>query len=200
MKVENLHAVSHFKHPTCIQLHYARDFGTTALESAKRIRKKEEQTIKYKAGTLPLNMYQTAVHRGERLEKREEKAHLHRGTQETISSPNTRTTPPTTTLMILQWRKMVPFVICRTRNSFSFLHRVERVSAPGTRIRGWVDLFCYVLFCHASALTSQVLIIISHVIKLFRNTSKSTRKDRLVHFEERKKDGHLLKFTKPPMM
>ena len=39
---------------------------------------------------------------------------------------------------------------------------------PGTRIRGSVDLFCYVLFCHASALTSQVLIIISHVIKLFR--------------------------------
>ena len=27
------------------------------------------------------------------------------------------TTPPTTTLMIFQWRKMVPFVICRTRNS-----------------------------------------------------------------------------------
>ena len=68
MKVENLHAVFHFKHPTCIQLHYARDFGTTALESAKRIRKKEEETTKYKAGTLPLNMYQTAIHRGERLE------------------------------------------------------------------------------------------------------------------------------------
>ena len=93
----------------------------------------------------------------------------------------------------------MPFVICRTRNSVSFLHRVERVSAPGTRIRGRVDLF-YVLFCHASALTSQVLIIISHVIKLFGNTSKSTRKDRLVHFEERKKDGHLLKLTKPPIM
>ena len=28
------------------------------------------QTTKYKAGTLPLNMYQTAVHRGERLDHR----------------------------------------------------------------------------------------------------------------------------------
>ena len=37
MKVKNLHAVSHFKHPTRMQLHYARDFGTTALESAKRM-------------------------------------------------------------------------------------------------------------------------------------------------------------------
>ena len=37
VKVDNLHAVSHFKHPTCMQLHYARDFGTTALESAKRM-------------------------------------------------------------------------------------------------------------------------------------------------------------------
>ena len=37
VKVENLHAVSHFKHPTCMQLHYARDFGSTALESAKRM-------------------------------------------------------------------------------------------------------------------------------------------------------------------
>ena len=27
-----------------------------------------QETTKYKAGTLPLNMYQTAVHRGERLE------------------------------------------------------------------------------------------------------------------------------------
>ena len=36
VKTENLHVVSHFKHPTCMQLHYARDFGTTALESAKR--------------------------------------------------------------------------------------------------------------------------------------------------------------------
>ena len=37
VKVENLYAVSHFKHPTCMQLHYARDFGTTALDSAKRM-------------------------------------------------------------------------------------------------------------------------------------------------------------------
>ena len=37
VKVDNLHAVSHFKHPTCMQLHYARDFGATALESAKRM-------------------------------------------------------------------------------------------------------------------------------------------------------------------
>ena len=29
VKVENLHAVSHFKHPTCSQLQYARDFGAT---------------------------------------------------------------------------------------------------------------------------------------------------------------------------
>ena len=36
VKVENLRAVSHFKHPTCMHLHYARDFGSTALESAKR--------------------------------------------------------------------------------------------------------------------------------------------------------------------
>ena len=66
VKIENLLAVSHFKHQICKQLHYARDFETTALESAKRIRKKEEETTKYKAGTLPLNMYQTAVPRGER--------------------------------------------------------------------------------------------------------------------------------------
>ena len=37
VKVKNLHAVSYFTHPTCTQLHYARDFGTTALESAKRM-------------------------------------------------------------------------------------------------------------------------------------------------------------------
>ena len=37
VKVENLHAVSYFKHPTCMQLDYARDFRTTALESAKRM-------------------------------------------------------------------------------------------------------------------------------------------------------------------
>ena len=37
VKVQNLLAVSHFRHPTCMQLYYARDFGTTALESAKRM-------------------------------------------------------------------------------------------------------------------------------------------------------------------
>ena len=31
VKVENLHPVSHFKHQTCMQLLYARDFGTAAL-------------------------------------------------------------------------------------------------------------------------------------------------------------------------
>ena len=39
--------------------------------------------------------------------------------QETISSSNTMTTPTTTTVMVLQWRKMVPFVLCRARNSVS---------------------------------------------------------------------------------
>ena len=127
VKVENLHAVSHFKHPTCRQLHYAREFGTTALESAKRMtqwsafyfthstsyfpvpstqihlqdfprmteqnlpvmssadqdlmrnwanthgncvrqRTVRQETTMYKAGTLPLNMYQIAVPRGDRLE------------------------------------------------------------------------------------------------------------------------------------
>ena len=63
---------------------------------------------------FPLNMYQTAVHRGERLEsapverveqpefskeERTEGAPTSRD-QETISSPNTMTTPPTMTLMI----------------------------------------------------------------------------------------------------
>ena len=37
VKVESLLAVSHFKHQICKQLHYARDFETTALESAKRM-------------------------------------------------------------------------------------------------------------------------------------------------------------------
>ena len=37
VKIENLLAVSHFKHQICKQLHYARDFETTALESAKRM-------------------------------------------------------------------------------------------------------------------------------------------------------------------
>ena len=33
-----------------------------------RQRTVQQETTKYKAGTLPLNMYQTAIHRGERLE------------------------------------------------------------------------------------------------------------------------------------
>ena len=33
-----------------------------------RQRTVKQETTKYKAGTLPLNMYQTAVHRGERIE------------------------------------------------------------------------------------------------------------------------------------
>ena len=79
------------------------------------------QTTKYKAGILPLNVYQTAVHRGERLElapvervevefSKEEgrEGAPTSSAQETINSPNTMTTLPTTTLMILQWRKMVP--------------------------------------------------------------------------------------------
>ncbi len=37
MKVENYHAVLHFKHPTCLQLQHARDLRATALESAKRM-------------------------------------------------------------------------------------------------------------------------------------------------------------------
>ena len=67
-----------------------------------------QETTNY--GTLPLNMYQTAIHRGEWLEfapvervepefskeERREGAPTS-GTQETISSPNTMTTPPTTT-------------------------------------------------------------------------------------------------------
>ena len=47
-----------------------------------------------------------------------------------------------------------------------------------------VELIDFVIFfcCHSSALTSQVLIIISHVIKLFRNTSKDTRENRVSTF------------------
>lgn len=37
IKVENFHAVSHFKHPACLQLQHARDLGATVLESAKRM-------------------------------------------------------------------------------------------------------------------------------------------------------------------
>ena len=35
--VQTLLGNSHFKHPTCMQLHYARDFETATLESAKRM-------------------------------------------------------------------------------------------------------------------------------------------------------------------
>ena len=35
-QVENLHAVSHFKHETCSFLQYAQDFGTIVKESLKR--------------------------------------------------------------------------------------------------------------------------------------------------------------------
>ena len=36
MKVENLHAVSNFKHPTCMQLHYARDFENQQSDAVVR--------------------------------------------------------------------------------------------------------------------------------------------------------------------
>ena len=36
VQVENLHAVSHLKHPTCTVLEYARDFGNAMHESLKR--------------------------------------------------------------------------------------------------------------------------------------------------------------------
>ena len=39
IQVENVHAVSHFKHPTCTQLEYARDFGSSMKESLKRATK-----------------------------------------------------------------------------------------------------------------------------------------------------------------
>ena len=38
-QVENLHAVSHFKHETFSALQYAIDFGTISKESLKRITK-----------------------------------------------------------------------------------------------------------------------------------------------------------------
>ena len=38
-QVENLHAVSHFKHETCSALNYSQDFGTIVKESLKRITK-----------------------------------------------------------------------------------------------------------------------------------------------------------------
>jgi len=39
IQVENVHAVSHFKHPTCTLLEYARDFGNNMKESLKRATK-----------------------------------------------------------------------------------------------------------------------------------------------------------------
>ena len=41
---------------------WARDKGKCVRQRTVR-----QETRKYKAGTLPLNMYQTAVHQGERL-------------------------------------------------------------------------------------------------------------------------------------
>ena len=38
-QVENLHAVSHFKHETFSALNYSQDFGTIVKESLKRITK-----------------------------------------------------------------------------------------------------------------------------------------------------------------
>ena len=70
---------------------------------------------------------------------------------------------------------------------------------PGTRIR--VELIYFVMFFwHASPLTSQLLIIILHVIKLFRIHLKALVKIVYYILKERKKDVHLLKFTKPPIM
>ena len=39
IQVENVHAVSHFKHPTCTLLEYARDFGNNMKETLKRATK-----------------------------------------------------------------------------------------------------------------------------------------------------------------
>ena len=38
-QVENVHVVSHLKHPTCTLLQYARDFGNNMKESLKRATK-----------------------------------------------------------------------------------------------------------------------------------------------------------------
>ena len=37
LTVENLHAMTHLKHPTCLPVHCANDFGSHMLESAKKI-------------------------------------------------------------------------------------------------------------------------------------------------------------------
>ena len=39
IQVENVHAVSHFKHPTCTLLEYSRDFGNNMKEPLKRATK-----------------------------------------------------------------------------------------------------------------------------------------------------------------
>ena len=85
-------------------------------------------------------MYQTAVHRGERLEF----APVERVEQSEFSKKEEEKAAPTSRdpgddqhseygddssdndSDDLQWRNMVRFVICRTRNSASFLHRAER--------------------------------------------------------------------------
>ena len=167
VKDANLHTVSQFKHPTCMQLHHARDFGTTAQESAKRMtpvmsstgqdlmrnwanthgkcvrqRTVRQETTKCKAGTLPLNMYQTAVHQGERLEF----APVERVEQPEFSKEEGREGAPTSRDpgddqlseydddssdndsddFAVEEDGAIIFVICRTRNSVSFLHRAER--------------------------------------------------------------------------
>ena len=85
-------------------------------------------------------MYQTAVHRGERLEF----APVEKVEQPEFSKEEGREGEPTSRdpgddqlseydddssdndSDDLHWRKMVPFVICRMRNSVSFLHHAER--------------------------------------------------------------------------
>ena len=101
-----------------------------------RQRTVRQETTKYKAGTLPL--YQTAVHRGERLEfapvetSRTTWIFKGRGKRRRayIEGPRRRSALRIRWRLLrqrlwwfLQWRKMVPFVICRTRNSVSFLHQ-----------------------------------------------------------------------------
>ena len=99
------------------------------------------QTTKYKAGTLPLNIYQTAVHRGGRLEF----APVERVEQPEFSKEEGREGAPTSRDpgddQLSEYdddssdndsddfaveEDGAIFVICRTRNSVSFLHRAER--------------------------------------------------------------------------
>ena len=88
-----------------------------------RQRTVRQETTKSKAGTLPLNMSQTAVHREERLEF----APVQRVQQAEFSKEEGRESAPTSRDpgddQLSEYddeRKMVPFVICRTRNSVSF--------------------------------------------------------------------------------